>query len=45
MDILVKFFNKTLDSGKFPDQWNVSSFIVIHESGDINNCNNYRGIS
>ena len=47
MDILVKFFNKILDldSGKFPDQWNVSSLTVIHKSGDINDCNNYRGIS
>ena len=45
MDILVKFFNKILDSGKFPDQWKVSSLTVIHKSGDINDCNNYIGIS
>ena len=39
IDILVKPFNKLLDSGKFPDQWTTSSLALIHKSGDINDCN------
>ena len=45
IDLLVKLFNKLLDSGQFPDQWTTSSLALIHKSGDFNDCNNYIGIS
>ena len=45
LDLLVGFFNKILSSGSFPDEWNISLISTIHKSGDVNDCNNYRGIS
>ena len=43
--ILVKLFNKILESGKFPKLWNHSIISSIFKSGDPNDCNNFRGIS
>jgi hypothetical protein len=42
---LVKLFNNILESGIFPDIWNISTIATIHKSGSLYDCNNYRGIS
>ena len=42
---LVKLFNRILQSGKFPTIWNSSCISVIHKSGSVYDCKNYRGIS
>ena len=42
---IVKIFNKVLDSGIFPEQWNISTVSILHKNGSIYDCNNYRGIS
>lgn len=42
---LVKLFNKILESGIFPDIWNISTITTLHKSGSLYDCNNYRGIS
>ena len=42
---LVKLFNRILQSGKFPTIWNISYISVIHKSGSVYDCENYRGIS
>jgi hypothetical protein len=41
---LVKLFNKILESGIFPDIWNISTISTLHKSGSLYDCNNYRGI-
>ena len=42
---LVKLFNKLLESGIFPDIWNISTISTLHKSGSLYDCNTYRGIS
>ena len=42
--VIVKLFNKILQLGKFPKQWNISHISSMFKSGDPNDCNNYRGI-
>ena len=38
-------FNKILDSGNFPTDWSTGIIVPIHKKGDINDPNNYRGIT
>ena len=38
-------FNKIFDSGKFPADWSTGIIIPIHKKGDVNDPNNYRGIT
>ena len=38
---LVKLFNRTLESGIFPDIWNISTISTLHQSGSLYDCNNY----
>ena len=45
MPFLVKFFNFIFDNGLYPDEWTFSILQPIHKKGDINNPDNYRGIS
>ena len=42
---LVKFYNKLFDHGIFPEQWTESVIFPLFKKGDVNNPNNYRGIS
>jgi hypothetical protein len=42
---LVKLFNNILESGIFPDIWNISTISTLHKSDSLYDCNNYRGIS
>ena len=45
IDFLVLFFNTLFDRGIFPDSWCDSITMPLYKKGDINNTNNYRGIS
>ena len=38
-------FNKLLISGYFPSSWSEGYIIPLHKKGDVNNVNNYRGIT
>ena len=42
---LEKLFNKILNSGGFPAQWSVGVIVPVHKKGEINDPNNYRGIT
>lgn len=42
---LMKLFNQSLLSGKFPKSWRTSFLIPIFKSGDKSNINNYRGVA
>jgi hypothetical protein len=41
----VKLFNLILEVGYFPSQWCQGLITPIFKSGDLSDCNNYRGIS
>ena len=44
--VYVKLFNKILDTGDFPSEWMVGVVVPLYKNkGDINDCNNYRGIT
>ena len=43
--ILCKLFNKVLESKYFPEHWSHALIIPIHKKGDVQNPDNYRGIS
>ena len=34
-----------LDSGEFPKSWGIGHIFPLHKKGDINNVDNYRGIT
>ena len=42
---LVKYFNKLFSSGLYPTEWTKAIIVPLHKKGDINNVDNYRGIS
>jgi hypothetical protein len=42
---ILKLFNIVFDLGVFPNEWAKAIIVPIHKSGDINNVDNYRGIS
>ena len=42
---LVQYFNKIFNTGIFPEAWTKSIIVPIHKKGDVNNVDNYRGIS
>ena len=45
LPFLLKYFNYIFDNGLFPTEWSCSILQPIHKKGDINNPDNYRGIS
>lgn len=45
LPFLIKFFNYIFDNGLFPDNWSLSILQPLHKKGDINNPDNFRGIS
>ena len=45
VDFLVKFYNALFDQGVYPDQWTESIIFPLFKKGDVNDPNNYRGIS
>ncbi len=42
---LTKIFNKILESGTTPHQWNIAEIILLFKKRDRGNINNYRPIS
>ncbi len=45
IDFFVKFFNALFEKGIFPTKWTESIVFPLFKKGDVNNPNNYRGIS
>ncbi len=45
MPFLVKSYNRVFDSRCFPSEWAKSIIVPLFKNGNINNPNNYRGIS
>lgn len=45
MPFLVKLFNCIFKKGIFPEKWTKSIIVPLHKKGDLNDPNNYRGIS
>ena len=45
IDFLVQLFNFLFNNGVFPDNWTESILLPLYKKGDINDPNNYRGIS
>jgi hypothetical protein len=45
LPFLVKFFNNLFNNGLFPDEWTLAVLQPLHKKGDINNPDNFRGIS
>jgi hypothetical protein len=45
LNFFVAFFNSLFDRGIYPDSWAESIVLPLYKKGDINNPNNYRGIS
>ena len=42
---LTKYFMVLFSSSQFPSEWTKAIIIPLHKKGDINNPDNYRGIS
>lgn len=42
---ICKLFNYVLDSGIFPDEWNITYQVPLYKAGDPTVCQNYRGIA
>ena len=45
LPVISKLFNRLFMNGLFPTCWSHSILIPLHKKGDINNPDNYRGIS
>jgi hypothetical protein len=45
LSFLVSFFNALFDKGVFPKSWSESIMMPLYKKGNINDPNNYRGIS
>ena len=42
---LTRLFNAIMKTAKMPDEWRRSTMVPLYKNkGDIQNCNNYRGI-
>ena len=46
MPLYVSLFNKILDTGTFPEDWTLGMIVpIFKKKGNIDNCDNYRGIT
>ena len=45
IELITELFNKILNMGYFPQEWNYGLIRTIHKGLDINDINNYRGIT
>jgi hypothetical protein len=45
LPVLHALFNKLFETGHFPDRWSEGYVIPLHKKGNINNVENYRGIT
>ena len=45
LEFLTKLYNRTMESGRMPEEWRDSILIPIFKNkGDVQSCSNYRGI-
>ena len=42
---IVDLFNAIFDSGHFPKKWSEGIIVPIHKNNDVNDVNNYRGVT
>ena len=42
---IIKFFNRLLSKGEFPQSWSRSIIVPVHKKGSIHFADNYRGIA
>ena len=45
LPFLVIFFNEILETKEYPDEWAVGTITPLHKSGEIDDPDNYRGIT
>ena len=45
MNSILHIFNKILNEGTSPKEWEISTIVPIFKKGDSTNPNNYRGIA
>ena len=45
LTFFVRFLNTLFDKGVYPEMWTESIVLTLYKKGDVNNPNNYRGIS
>ena len=45
IEFFVEFFNRLFDTGLYPENWSESIILPLFKKGNINDPNNYRGIS
>ena len=45
LPLINRFFNRLFSLGEYPESWYNSIIVRLHKKGDINDANNYRGIS
>jgi hypothetical protein len=45
ISFLVNVFNYLFDNGIYPEHWSETIILPLFKKGDVNNANNYRGIS
>ena len=45
LEVIVKLFNRILNSGIFPKEWAIGIIVPIFEKGTTSDLNNYRGIT
>ena len=43
--VLLQLFNKAFDLGYFPQTWTEGYIIPLHKKGNVNDVNNYRGVT
>ncbi|XP_053383852.1 uncharacterized protein LOC128550031 [Mercenaria mercenaria] len=43
--VLHKLFNRLFDIGYFPESWSEGYIIPLHKKGNVNNVDNYRGVT
>ncbi|MCG8034648.1 MAG: endonuclease/exonuclease/phosphatase family protein, partial [Candidatus Thiodiazotropha taylori] len=43
--VLCNLFNRVFDSGIFPEEWSEGYIIPLHKKGNLNDVENYRGIT
>ena len=43
--MLCKLFNRLYNKGEYPLSWGQSVIVTLHKKGDVNDVDNYRGIS
>ena len=45
LEVIVKLFNRILNSGMFPKEWAIEIIVPIFKKGTTSDLNNYRGIA